>query len=70
MKGDDKKQGAAAHSFVTPSKASPKDAQGRYLQEDVWTYLFTSDVDATGQPVPAEAGIRMRQHPDDKAEAK
>ncbi|MEN9652681.1 MAG: hypothetical protein RL303_401 [Verrucomicrobiota bacterium] len=70
MKGDDKKQAAAAHSFVTPGKASPKDAQGRFLQEDVWTYLFTSDVDATGKPVPAEAGIRMRQHPDDKAETK
>jgi len=70
MKGDDKKQAGAAHSFVTPSRSSPKDAQGRYLQEDVWTYLFTSDVDATGKPVPAETGIRMNHRADDKAEEK
>jgi hypothetical protein len=52
---------------VTPSNGSPKDAQGRHLQEDVWKYLFTSDVEVTGKPVPAEPGIRMNQRPEAKA---
>ena len=63
MKGDAKKQAAAAHGYVTPGKGSPKDAQGRPLQEDVWKYMFTSDVNTTGKPVPAEPGIRMDQRP-------
>jgi hypothetical protein len=67
MKGDAKKQAGAAHGYVTPGKGSPKDAQGRHLQEDVWKYLFTSDVEVTGKPVPAEAGVRMNQRPEDKA---
>jgi hypothetical protein len=33
----------------------------------VWKYLFTSDVEVTGKPVPAEAGVRMNQRPEDKA---
>ncbi len=63
MKGDAKKQAAAAHGYVTPGKGSPKDAKGRPIQEDVWKYMFTSDVDVTGKAVPAEAGIRMDQRP-------
>jgi hypothetical protein len=30
----------AAHSAVTPNNASPKDAEGEYLYEPVWKYLF------------------------------
>ena len=56
--------------YVTPSKGSPKDAQGRPLQEDVWKYLFTSDVDVTGKPVPAEAGVRMDQRSEAKPKKK
>jgi hypothetical protein len=67
MKGDAKKQAGAAHGYVTPGKSSPKDAQGRPVQEDVWKYLFTSDVEKVGKPVPAEAGIRMNQRPEAKA---
>ena len=67
MKGDAKKQAGAAHGYVTPSNGSPKDAKGRHLQEDVWKYLFTSDVEVTGKPVPAEPGIRMNQRPEAKA---
>jgi hypothetical protein len=70
MKGDEKKQAGAAHGYVTPSKGSPKDAQGRPLQEDVWKYLFTSDVDVTGKPVPAEAGVRMDQRSEAKPKKK
>jgi hypothetical protein len=70
MKGDAKKQAAAAHGYVTPGKSSPKDAQGRPVQEDVWKYLFTSDVEKVGKPVPAEAGIRMNQRPEAKAKKK
>jgi hypothetical protein len=55
---------------VTPSKGSPKDAQGRHLQEDVWKYLFTSDVEVTGKPVPAEAGVKMDQRSEAKPKKK
>jgi hypothetical protein len=30
----------AAHSSVTPNNVSPKDAEGKYLFEPVWKYLF------------------------------
>ena len=70
MKGDEKKQAGAAHGYVTPSKSSPKDVQGRPLQEDVWKYLFTSDVDVTGKPVPAEAGVKMDQRSEAKPKKK
>ena len=70
MKGDEKKQAGAAHGYVTPGKGSPKDAQGRHLQEDVWKYLFTSDVEVTGKPVPAEAGVRMDQRSEAKPKKK
>lgn len=70
LKGDAKKQADAGHGYVTPSKGSPKDAQGRPLQEDVWSYLFTSDVDITGKPVPAEEGVKMDQRSDAKPKAK
>ena len=70
MKGDAKKQAGSAHGYVTPSKGSPKDAQGRPLQEDVWQYLFTSDVEKVGAPVPAEAGVRMDQRTEAAPKAK
>jgi hypothetical protein len=43
-----------AHGSVTPGKSSPKDAAGQFLFEDVWRYLFTHPVDATGTPVAAD----------------
>ena len=55
---------------MTPSKGSPKDAQGRPLQEDVWKYLFTSDVEKVGKPVPAEAGVKMDQRSEAKPKKK
>ncbi len=70
LKGTEKEQAAKGHGYVTPSKGSPKDAQGRPLQEDVWQYLFTSDVEKVGAPVPAEAGVRMDQRSDAKPKTK
>jgi hypothetical protein len=43
-----------AHGSVVPGKSAPKDAAGQYLHEDVWRYLFTHPVDATGTAVPAD----------------
>jgi len=39
-----------AHSSVTPGGVSPKDADGNFLYEPVWKYLFTHPVDQTGEP--------------------
>ena len=39
-----------AHSSVTPGRASPKDANGQFLFEPVWKYLYNQPVDATGPP--------------------
>ena len=44
VKGDAKR----AHGAVVPGGSAVKDAQGRYLHEDVWRYLFTSPVDEVG----------------------
>ena len=56
VKGDAKR----AHGFVTPNaKASPKDAEGNYVQDGVWKYLFTSPVDQVGGPVDPESSTRM-----------
>lgn len=56
VKGD----AAKAHGYVTPNaKNSPRDASGKYVQDDVWRYLFTSPVDEVGQPVAPEAATRM-----------
>ena len=66
LKGTDKEQAARGHGYVTPSKGSPKDASGKFLQDDVWRYLYTSDVEKVGQPVPAETGVKMDQRADAK----
>ena len=48
--GDEKK----AHSSVTPGKNSAKDADGNYLHEDVWRYLYTHPVDEIGEGAPMD----------------
>lgn len=48
--GDDKR----AHSSVTPGGASPKDADGNFLFEPVWRYLYTHPVEEVGDPVPMD----------------
>lgn len=39
-----------AHSAVVPGRASPRDANGDYLYEPVWHYLFNHPVDQVGPP--------------------
>lgn len=58
VKNDDKR----AHSSVVPGKASPVDASGKFLFEDVWRYLFTHPVEETGQPVPADPACLKDLH--------
>lgn len=48
--GDGKK----AHSAVTPGKNSARDAEGNFLHEDVWRYLYTHPVDEVGDAVPQD----------------
>jgi hypothetical protein len=43
-----------AHSAVQPGKASPQDAQGKFLYEPVWRYLFTHPADQVGNPSPID----------------
>ncbi len=57
--GDVKNDPAKAHGYVQPNKNSPKDASGNYLQDEVWKYLFTSDVNAVGTAVAPEASTPM-----------
>ena len=70
LKGNDKEQADRGHGYVTPSKGSPKDANGKFIQDDVWRYLYTSDVEKVGAAVPAEAGVKMDQRSDVKPKAK
>ncbi|RYD21751.1 MAG: hypothetical protein EOP88_10245 [Verrucomicrobiaceae bacterium] len=57
VKGD----AGRAHNAVVPGGAAVKDAGGKYLHEEVWRYLFTSDVEKTGEAVAADKGVRMDQ---------
>jgi len=50
VKGDDKR----AHSCVVPGGASPKSADGKFLHEAVWKYLFTQPVDQSGPATAAD----------------
>jgi hypothetical protein len=49
--GNDAKR---AHSGSVPGGAAVKDADGKYIHEEVWKYLFTHPVDQVGEPVPPE----------------
>lgn len=55
VKGDAKR----AHSCVTPGKASPADASGKFLYEDVWRYLFTHPVDKVGTATPNDGSCQL-----------
>jgi hypothetical protein len=48
-----------AHSASVPGGAAIKDAEGRFIHEAVWRYLFTHPVDAVGEPVSAEPDCRL-----------
>ena len=47
-----------AHSAVVPGGASVKDAQGNYIHEPVWKYLFTHPVEKTGSAVAPDPNCR------------
>lgn len=54
-----KKDEKRAHSSVVPGGAAVKDANGKFVHEAVWHYLFNHPVDEVGKPVPADADCRM-----------
>jgi hypothetical protein len=58
---DVKNDANRAHSSVTPGSASGKSADGKFLHEDVWRYLFTHLTDKTGAPTPIDPGCQMQQ---------
>jgi hypothetical protein len=57
VKGDAKR----AHSSVVPSGAAGKNAQGKFVHEAVWKYLFTHPVEAVGvaTPLDPECGEKL-----------
>lgn len=44
-----------AHSSVQPGGSAGKDAQGNYIHEAVWKYLYTHPVDVVGDATPLDA---------------
>tara|TARA_R110002096_G_scaffold42893_4_gene115352 strand:- start:723 stop:1778 length:1056 start_codon:yes stop_codon:yes gene_type:complete len=55
--GDEKK----AHGSVTPGSRSAKDAEGNFLHEDVWRYLYTHPVEEVGVAVPLDGDCLKEQ---------
>jgi hypothetical protein len=55
---DVKNDANRAHSSVVPGGAAVKDANGKFLHERVWRYLFTHPVDEIGPAQPADPGCR------------
>jgi len=47
-----------AHSSVVPGGAAVKDANGKFVHEAVWRYLFTHPVEEVGEPTPADPDCR------------
>ena len=50
VNGDERR----AHSSVVPGRAAVKNAEGEFVHEAVWRYLFTQPVDQVGEAVPAD----------------
>ncbi len=57
VKGDDKR----AHGSVTPGGSAVKGADGKFIHEAVWKYLFNHPVDQTGTPTPPDADCEKDQ---------
>ncbi len=60
---DVKKDAKRAHSSVVPGGAAVKDAQGKFIHEPVWRYVFTHPIESTGTPVPLDGDCRKEQRP-------
>ncbi|QDU78960.1 hypothetical protein Pla110_06640 [Polystyrenella longa] len=43
-----------AHSSVVPGRSAGKDADGNFIHEDVWRYLYTHPVEEVGDPTPLD----------------
>ena len=48
-----------AHGSVTPGRSSPKNADGSYIFDDVWDYMFNSSIDQTGEPQTPDSDCKM-----------
>jgi hypothetical protein len=59
---DVKNDAKRAHSSVVPGGSAVKDANGKFIHEDVWRYLFTHPAKEMGEPVPhdSECSIDLR----------
>ena len=44
-----------AHGCVVPGNSAVKDANEKFIHEDVWRYLFTHPVEQFGEPVPHDS---------------
>ena len=56
---DVKKDAKRAHGSVVPGGSAVKDANGKFIHEDVWRYLFTHPVEEVGKPAPHDADCNM-----------
>lgn len=55
---DVNKNAQRAHSAVVPGGAAVKDAEGKFIHEAVWRYLFTHPVEQVGKPAPPDPDCR------------
>lgn len=58
VSGDSKR----AHGASVPGRSAVKDADGKFIHEEVWRYLFTHPVDEVGEAVPADPNCDMEQN--------
>ncbi|MBA4150876.1 MAG: hypothetical protein H0X66_22425 [Verrucomicrobia bacterium] len=56
---DVKNDAQSAHNCVVPGGTAVKGADGKFVHEGVWRYLFTHPVELTGKAVPPEADCSM-----------
>jgi hypothetical protein len=56
---DVKNDSRRAHSSVVPGGSAVKDANGKFIHEEVWRYLFTHPVEQVGKPMPHDPTCRM-----------
>lgn len=47
-----------AHGCVVPGGSAVKDADGKFIHEEVWKYLFTHPVEEVGEPVQPDENCR------------
>lgn len=58
---DVNKSAKRAHTTVVPGGSAVKNADGQYIHEDVWRYLFTHPVEQAGEEVAADPGCKKNQ---------